>query len=143
LWNRSDVEHPANVNPVEAMMAADRASRTLGIELAEYGEGWARTRMVVRDDMVNGHGMCHGGLIFSVADSAFACACNSWGPATVAAECTILFIATARRGSTLEAEARVRTRYGRSGIYDATVRCEGTVIAEFRGRSQQLKERTA
>jgi acyl-CoA thioesterase len=125
---------------VETMMAADRASRSLGIELDEYGKGWARARMVVRADMVNGHNICHGGLIFSLADTAFAGACNSWGPVTVAAECTILFIASARLGDTLEAEARVRTRYGRNGIYDVTVRCEGEVIAEFRGRSQQLRE---
>jgi acyl-CoA thioesterase len=143
LQNRSDVSHPTSSNPVEAMMAADRASRAFGIELGEYGEGWARTRMVVRDDMVNGHDICHGGLIFSLADTAFACACNSWGPATVAAECTIAFVAPVRRGDTVEAEARVRTRYGRSGIYDVTVRCDGVVVAEFRGRSQQLREQPA
>jgi acyl-CoA thioesterase len=140
LWNRSDVSQPTELGAVEAMMRSDQASRTLGIELVEHGDGWARTRMTVRPDMVNGHDICHGGLIFSLADTAFACACNSWGPVTVAADCTIVFIAPARRGETLEAEARMRTRYGRNGIYDVTVRCGDDVIAEFRGRSQQLKE---
>ena len=127
-------------DPVVSMMATDRASRALGIELDGHGEGWARTRFVVRNDMVNGHDICHGGLIFSLADTAFACACNSWGPVTVAADCNIVFIAAARLGDTLEAEARLRTRYGRNGIYDVTVRRGADVIAEFRGRSQQLQE---
>jgi len=70
---------------VEAMMAGDEASRGLGIELIDQGEGRALTRMRVRDDMVNGHAMAHGGLIFTLADTAFACACNSFGPVTVAA----------------------------------------------------------
>ena len=78
--------------PVEAMMAADAAARMLGIELGGYGPGWARTRMTVRDDMVNGHGICHGGVIFSLADTVFACACNSWGPVTVAAGADIDFL---------------------------------------------------
>jgi len=127
--------------PVEAMMASDAASRMLGIELLGYGEGWARTRMTVRDDMVNGHGICHGGLIFSLADTAFACACNSWGPVTVAAGCDIVFVAPARGGDTLVAEARARARYGRNGIYDVTVTSDGRLVAEFRGRSHQMGER--
>jgi len=126
--------------PVEVMMASDAASRMLGIELADYGPGWARTRMTVRDDMVNGHGICHGGVIFSLADTAFACACNSWGPVTVAAGCDIVFIAPARGGDVLAAEARVRSRYGRSGIYDITVVHGDRLIAEFRGRSRQVRE---
>ena len=121
-------------------MAADRASRALGIELLEFGDGWAWTRMIVREDMVNGYDICHGGLIFSLADTAFACACNSWGPVAVAAECSVLFIAPGRLGDVLEAEARLRTSYGRNGVYDVTVRCADVVVAEFRGRSQQLKE---
>lgn len=126
--------------PVEVMMASDAASRMLGIELADYGPGWARTRMTVRDDMVNGHGICHGGVIFSLADTAFACACNSWGPVTVAAGCDIVFIDPARGGDVLAAEARVRSRYGRSGIYDITVVHGDRLIAEFRGRSRQVRE---
>jgi acyl-CoA thioesterase len=125
--------------PVETMMASDAASRMLGIELAGYGDGWASTRMTVRDDMVNGHDICHGGMIFSLADTAFACACNSYGPVTVAAECEIVFITPARLGDVLTAEARVRTRYGRSGIYDVAITCGTRQIAEFRGRSHQLR----
>ena len=125
--------------PVEAMLASDAASRMLGIELADYGPGWARTRMTVRDDMVNGHGICHGGLIFSLADTAFACACNSWGPVTVAAGCDIVFVAPARGGDVLVAEARMRSRFGRYGIYDVTVADGDRLIAEFRGRSHQMR----
>ncbi len=128
------------LHPVVAMMAADRASRALGIELIEFGDGWAHARMVVRDDMVNGHDISHGGMIFSLADTAFACACNSWGPATVAADCDIVFTAAARAGDTLDAHAQLRTRYGRHAIYDVTVRRDADVIAEFRGRSHQLRQ---
>ena len=123
--------------PVETMLAADAASRLLGIELVDHGPGWAITRMTVTGDMVNGHGMCHGGLIFSLADTAFACACNSWGPVTVAAGGDIVFVAPARRGDVLLAEARVRARYGRNGVYDVTVTQGDQLIAEFRGRSHQ------
>jgi len=126
--------------PVETMMASDVASKMLGIELAGYGPGWARTRMTVRDDMVNGHGICHGGMIFSLADTAFACACNGWGPVTVAAGCDIVFVAPARGGDVLTAEARVRSRYGRSGIYDVTVAHGDRLVAEFRGRSHEVRE---
>lgn len=133
---------PASPTAVEVMMANDHASHAMGIELAGYGEGWARTRLTVRADMVNGHDICHGGLIFSLADTAFACACNSWGPVTVAAECSIVFVSPARRGDVLEAEARLRTGYGRSGLYDVTVRRQDAMIAEFRGRSHRLGEPT-
>jgi acyl-CoA thioesterase len=126
------------LSSVEAMMAGDLASRSLGIELTGQGQGRAVTRMRVRDDMVNGHAMAHGGLIFTLADTAFACACNSFGPVTVAASAEIVFIAPARAGDVLEAEAVLRTRFGRSGLYDVTVRRDGEVIAEFRGRSHQL-----
>ena len=87
--------------------------------------------------MVNGHGMCHGGLICGLADTAFACACNGWAPVTVAAGCDIVFVAPAGRGDVLVAEARARSRYGRNGVYDVTVTRGETVIAEFRGRSHQ------
>jgi len=127
--------------PVEKMMASDAASRMLGMELLDYGDGWARVAMTVRDDMVNGHGVCHGGMIFSLADSAFACACNSWGPVTVAAGADIVFVAPGRRGDQLTAEARVRDRFGRNGIYDVTVLRGDQVIAEFRGRSHEMRER--
>jgi acyl-CoA thioesterase len=126
-------------DPVIAMLAADRASAALGIEVVEHGPGWARARMTVRPDMVNGHDLAHGGLVFALADTAFACACNGWGPATVAAGADISFVRPARAGDLLEAEARVRTRAGRSGIYDVTIRRGDDVIAEFRGRSTEMR----
>jgi acyl-CoA thioesterase len=134
-------QHVGQSGPVETMMASDAASRLLGIELLDFGEGWARARLTVRDDMVNGHGVCHGGVIFSLADTAFACACNSWGPVTVAAGADIVFVAPAHRGDLLTAEARVRSRYGRNGIYDVTVTRGDALIAEFRGRSHEIKGR--
>jgi acyl-CoA thioesterase len=123
---------------VETMMAADRASAMLGIRLVGHGPGWAQVAMRVRPDMVNGHDIAHGGLLFTLADTAFACACNSWGPVTVAAGAEIVFVAPARLDDDLMAEARVRTRYGRHGIYDVTVRRSDEVVAEFRGRSHQV-----
>ena len=129
--------------PVETMMESDAASRMFGMELLDYGDGWARVQLSVRDDMVNGHNICHGGVIFSRADTAFACACNSWGPVTVAAGADIAFIAPGRGGDLLTAEARVRARYGRNGIYDVTVTRGEELIAEFRGRSHELRKRPA
>jgi acyl-CoA thioesterase len=128
----------SHTSGAQAMMARDAASRGLGIELVVHGEGRAVTRMTVRADMVNGHAIAHGGLIFTLADTAFACACNSYGPVTVAAAADIVFVAPAREGDVLLAEAVVRTRFGRSGVYDVTVRRGAEVIAEFRGRSHQL-----
>jgi len=126
--------------PVETMFAADRASRSLGIELVRHGEGTAVLRMTVTAAMVNGHGIAHGGYIFLLADTAFACACNSYGPVTVAAKADITFIAPAHEGDVLLAEARERTRFGRSGIYDVRVTRGDQVIAEFRGHSRSIKE---
>src|SRR3954467_5800889 len=121
------------------MMAADRASAALGIEVTDSGPGWARARMTVRPDMVNGHDLAHGGLVFALADTAFACACNSHGPVTVAAGAEIVFVRPAKLGDVPEAGAAGRTVFGRSGIYDVTVRRGDEVIAEFRGRSQQVR----
>jgi acyl-CoA thioesterase len=126
-------------DPVTAMLAGDRASAALGIEVVDHGPGWARARMTVRPDMVNGHDLAHGGLVFALADTAFACACNGWGAVTVAAGADITFVRPARAGDLLEAEARVRTRSGPNGIYDVTVRRGDEVIAEFRGRSTELR----
>jgi acyl-CoA thioesterase len=126
-------------DPVTAMLAGDRASAALGIEVVDHGPGWARARMTVRPDMVNGHDLAHGGLVFALADTAFACACNGWGAVTVAAGADITFVRPARGGDLLEAEARVRSRNGRNGIYDVTVRRGDEVIAEFRGRSTELR----
>ncbi len=124
---------------VALMMAADAASQALGIQVTSYGEGCATARMRVRPDMVNGHSIAHGGLVFTLADTAFACACNSHGPTTVAASAEIVFVAPARLGDELEATAVERTRFGRSGIYDVTVRRREQIVAEFRGRSHRLR----
>lgn len=136
---------PEGLAAVRRMMAADRASATLGIELTDLAPGRARTRMTVRRDMVNGHDIAHGGLVFALADTAFACACNSFGPATVAAGADIVFVAPARAGDELVADAVLRTGYGRHGIYDVTVRRgnahDAEVVAEFRGRSHRLAPR--
>ena len=121
-----------------AMWAEDTASAGLGMQLVDVGDGTARLEMTVRDDMVNGHGIAHGGFVFSLADSAFAFACNSRNQVTVAQACDIVFVAPARRGELLIAEARERTTFGRNAIYDVTVSRGDDVIAEFRGRSRQL-----
>jgi acyl-CoA thioesterase len=126
-------------DPVAAMLAADRASAALGIEVIDYGPGRARARMAVRPDMLNGHDLAHGALVFALADTAFACACNGWGAVTVAAAAEIAFLSPARLGDELIAEAQLRTRRGRTGIYDVTVRRGDDVIAEFRGRSAELR----
>ncbi|WP_374455690.1 hydroxyphenylacetyl-CoA thioesterase PaaI [Nocardioides sp.] len=125
-----------------AMWAADAASAALGMRLEDLGEGSAVVSMRVRDDMVNGHDLCHGGLIASLADSAFALACNSHGPVTVAAGFTIDLLEPARLGQVLKAHAQEVALRGRSGLYDVTVRAGDTVIAEFRGRSRSLGART-
>ncbi|MEV0244755.1 hydroxyphenylacetyl-CoA thioesterase PaaI [Streptomyces sp. NPDC050674] len=121
------------------MFAADEASRGLGIELLEQSEGTAVLRMTVTRSMVNGHGIAHGGYVFLLADSAFACACNSHGPMTVAAGADITFVAPAHEGDVLVARAEERARYGRSGLYDVSVRRGDEVIAEFRGRSRSIR----
>jgi acyl-CoA thioesterase len=126
-------------SPTEKMFAADEASRALGIELVEHGEGTAVLRMTVTPAMVNGHKIAHGGYLFLFADSAFACACNSHGPVTVAAAADIDFVAPAHEGDVLVATATERTRFGRSGIYDVSVVRGEQVIAEFRGRSRSIR----
>lgn len=122
----------------ERMWADDDASQSLGITLEAVGPGTARVSMQIRRDMVNGHGMCHGGFISTLADSAFAFACNSRGTVTVAAGFDINFLEPARLGDLLVADAREAGLRGRSGIYDVTVRLDDKVIAEFRGRSRSL-----
>ncbi len=121
------------------MLARDEASRSLGIDLREVAPGRAVLTMRVRDDMVNGYGLCHGGLMASLADSAFAVACNTYGEVTVAAGFDITFLEPGRPGDLLRADAVERARRGRSGLYDVTItRDDGTVLAEFRGRSRSL-----
>lgn len=124
----------------EAMWARDRAPQMLGMRLVSITPGWARLEMEVREDMTNGHAICHGGLIFTLADTAFAYACNSGNQNTVASACHVDFLAPAMIGDTLIAEAVERTLRGRSGVYDVTVsRSGGDVIALFRGKSARIK----
>ncbi len=123
----------------EAMWAEDHASRGLGMALVRVEPGVAVLSMPVTQAMVNGHGLAHGGFIFTLADSAFAFACNSRGQRQVAQHCQVSYIAPGRLGMVLTAEARERQRGDRSGIYDVTVRDQqGTVIAEFRGNSRSI-----
>ena len=124
-----------------AMLAQDEASRALGMALEEIAPGRARMRMTVRDDMINGHDLCHGGLIFAFADSAFAFACNARNQVTVAAGAEIHFITPASKGETLIAAARERAGAGRSGIYDVEVTdaATGRLVALFRGRAHRLQ----
>lgn len=122
-----------------AMWAEDSASRGLGMSLDDVAEGYARLTMTVREDMTNGHAICHGGFIFTLADSAFAFACNSTGQRAVASSCQIAYLRPAKRGERLTAEARERYREGRQGITDVTVTAaDGSVIAEFRGFSRTI-----
>lgn len=120
------------------MWDGDAASRAMGMRLDDVRPGYARLTMPVRADMVNGHAICHGGFVFALADSAFAFAGNSYDRVTVAQDCDIVFVAPAKLGDTLTAEATERVRYGRNGIYDVTVRRGDEVVAEFRGRSREL-----
>jgi len=123
----------------DAMYDADLASQRLGIVIAEIGPGRATATMTVNENMVNGHGMGHGGYVFTIADTAFAFACNTYNERTVAAGADINFLAPVNAGDKLSATAVERSRRGRSGIYDVTVRtADGTVVAEFRGRSRSL-----
>ena len=126
----------------DQMWSEDRASQSLGMVLEDVGPGTARMAMLVADHMTNGHGMCHGGFIFTLADSAFAFACNSHNERAVAAQGAISFLAPAQRGETLRAVAAERQRAGRSGIYDVRVTGgDGRIIAEFRGHSRTLGQK--
>ena len=125
--------------PVQRMLDDDLASRSLGMRLVDAGEGHATVHMTITDTMVNGHALAHGGYVFLLADTAFACACNSHGPVTVAAGADITFVTPARLGDDLQATAVERVTYGRSGIYDVTVTRDDEVIAEFRGRSRMVR----
>lgn len=120
----------------QSLFATDAASRSLGMRIEAVKPGFARLRMTVRDDMVNGHGICHGGIVFALADSAFAVACNTYNSTTVAAAASIDFLAATRVNDELTAEARELWRSKRSGIYEISI-CNqrGEPIALFRGRS--------
>jgi len=122
-----------------AMWEDDGASQGLGMVLEAVGPGTSRMAMKVRSDMVNGHGMCHGGFIFTLADSAFAFACNSHNAKCVAAQGNIAFLRPARLGDRLMATAEERHLAGRSGIYDIRVTDQdGHVVAELRGHSRAI-----
>ena len=123
----------------EVMLRRDAASKLIGLRLLVVRPGYAQMSMVVRPDMVNGHHMCHGGYLFTLADSAFAYACNSYNLNTVASACHIDFLASAKVGDILEAECEERSLAGRTGVYDTTIRNHhGKVIAMFRGKSYRI-----
>ncbi len=124
----------------QAMWARDRATQGLGMSIDRIAPGQCVMSMPVRPDMLNGHDMCHGGFMFLLADSAFAFACNSYNQNTVASACHIDFLAPARLGDVLEAEAVERSRSGRTGVYDITVRVRGgKTVALFRGKSYRIE----
>ena len=122
------------------MWSRDHVAQGLGMVLADVQPGAARLAMQVRQDMVNGHAICHGGMLFTLADTAFAYACNSYNFNTVASACSIDFLAPAFLGETLTAEATERALGGRSGVYDVTVSTSaGKTVALFRGKSARIK----
>lgn len=124
-----------------AMLKLDRASKAAGMNVEEVLPGYARIAMTLRPNMINGHLTAHGGWIFTLADSAFAFACNSRNVRTVAQHCSITFLSPVRQGERLIAEAKERTLNGRFGIYDVTVSTgDGTVVAIFRGHSAALRD---
>lgn len=125
------------------MYENDQAVKALGIRIGEIAPGRATAWMRVTAEMVNGHGIAHGGYVFLLADTAFAYACNSHGPVTVARACEITFLRPAREGDDLEAVAAERILAGRNGIYDVSVRrADGSVVAELRGHSTTVMQGT-
>jgi acyl-CoA thioesterase len=141
---------PAATDPLRLAQASvaslydgDRASQTLGIDIVDIAPGRVTIAMTVRPDMVNGHGMCHGGIIFAFADSAFAFACNSHGEPMVAAGASIEFLAPTLSGERVTAIATEVTRAARHGIYDVCVaKSSGETVAQFRGRCARLRVST-
>lgn len=126
----------------DAMWANDRASKSLGMQVLAVGPGTATLAMTVREDMLNGHDLCHGGLIATLADSAFAFACNAYNEVTVASGFDVNLVAGARGGDVLTANAREVNKSGRTGVYDITVSNQrGETVAAFRGRSYTMKGR--
>lgn len=122
-----------------AMLSRDRASNALDMQILKVKPGYAMMSMPVRANMLNGLAICHGGYIFTLADSAFAYSCNSYNLNTVASACHIDFLASAREGDVLEAEAVEQSLSGRTGVYDVTVRTRGgKTIALFRGKSHRI-----
>jgi acyl-CoA thioesterase len=125
---------------VQALFLADLASQALGIEIVDVAPGRVQIAMTVRPDMVNGYGMCHGGIVFAFADSAFAFACNSYGDPMVAAGASIEFLAPTPRGERVTATTAEISRSVRHGIYDVAVsNSTGQILAQFRGRCSRLR----
>jgi acyl-CoA thioesterase len=128
---------------VQSLFRTDRASQNLGLEILDVAPGSVRISMTVRPEMVNGHGLCHGGIIFTLADSAFAFACNSRGEPMVAAGASIEYLAPTPAGELLTALATEVSRSARSGVYDVRVtKSSGETVALFRGRSARLRPST-
>lgn len=137
---KADAQQHLAERTAAAMWERDSASNALGMRLVGVAPGRAELAMKVRGDMVNGHAICHGGLVFTLADSAFAYACNSYNAVTVANDCAIEFLAPAREGDVLTAVAQEQAQVGRNGVYDIAVRNQdGTLIAVFRGKSTRIK----
>jgi len=133
---------PQEIAEAVGKVAAERdlAARKLGVELLEMGPGRAVLRMTVQPDMVNSHGTCHGGIIFTLADSAFGYACNSFNRSTVAQHASIEFLRPVQPGTVLTATAELRSATGRSSIYDMTVcDAEGNMVALFRGLARTVQ----
>jgi len=142
----SDQQRASGMSPQElaeacaaAMWATDNASQALGMKIETIAPGEAVLSMAVKDRMANGHGICHGGFIFTLADSAFAFACNSYNQLAVAQHCSVTYLKPGKIGERLTAHAREVSRTGRSGIYDIRVQNDtGETIAEFRGHSRTI-----
>jgi acyl-CoA thioesterase len=136
--------HQLAQDAAQAMWSRDHVAQALGMTLDEVKPGYARLSMLIRQDMVNGHAICHGGMLFTLADTAFAYACNSYNQNTVASACHIDFLAPAHLGDTLVAEAVERSLGGRTGVYDVTVSTHsstgaGKTVALFRGKSARIQ----
>ena len=124
----------------DAMFSRDQASQRMGMRLLDASPGSAKLAMPVREDMIQGHGTCHGGYLFALADSAFAFACNSYNDATVAIGCSIDYVAPAREGDELIASAFEQSRSGRTGNYDVRIEnSQGQLIALFHGKSYKVR----
>ena len=136
--DNADKNHADAVKAIRAMMDQDRFSQWMGLVIDECGSGYCRLHYTITEDMLNGFGIVHGGILFSAADSAFAFACNSHNDRVVAAQGNITFIRPGKLGDRLVATAREISRSGRSGIYDVRVAVGDTVIAEFRGHSRAI-----
>lgn len=125
----------------DAMWEGDHATKMLGMRIVAVGPGTATIAMTVRQDMLNGHAICHGGMVFTLADTAFAYACNAQGKVTVAAQAGIEFLLASREGDVLTATAQELTRSKRTGVYDVSVHNQrGELVALFRGRSHETND---